>query len=63
MDTPTSRQEIIHKLTSYTASFAMLWEVFYEAGHPITLDADKAEMMHETIQEMRALLASFPSAK
>ncbi len=50
-------------MTSYTASFAMLWEVFYEAGHPITLDADKAEMMHETIQEMRALLASFPSAK
>ena len=41
----------------------MLWEVSHEEGSPVTFDADKAEMMHRAISEMRALLASYASAE
>ncbi|MBF82175.1 MAG: hypothetical protein CL522_02035 [Actinobacteria bacterium] len=63
MDTPRSKQQIIHKLTSHTAAIAMLWEVSHEEGAPITLDADKAEMIQKAIKEMKDLLASYPSAE
>ena len=41
----------------------MLWEVLHEEGCPITLDADKAEMIQGAIKEMKELLASYPSAE
>ncbi len=41
----------------------MLWEVSHKEGAPITLDADKAEMIHGAIKEMRDLLVSYPSAE
>ncbi len=63
MDMPISKQQIIHKLTSHTAAIAMLWEVLHEEGCPITLDADKAEMIQGAIKEMKELLASYPSAE
>jgi hypothetical protein len=63
MDTSKNKNQIIHKLTSHTASLAMLWEVSHEEGSPVTFDADKAEMMHRAISEMRALLASYASAE
>tara|TARA_Y100000590_G_scaffold439960_1_gene564716 strand:+ start:994 stop:1185 length:192 start_codon:yes stop_codon:yes gene_type:complete len=63
VDTPGSKQQIIHKLTSHTAAIAMLWEVSHKEGSPITLDAETAEMIHGAIKEMRDLLASYSSAE